>query len=251
MLGEFNTYISSVDSIVKPMANAWSFPSAIIATTVPLSTGVMQAPGDVKPGHIIFAPLNTKRIAPLSTCSIGKKYGYLCKSRRVGIHWPSRCRKNSWSPALFISISICSWHFTILNASFFGNIWSMWVSMCGNWSNNLVRMPFCTDDFNCWVPEMFSFSSNLFGTQFQNDLLQFWMRIVNRIDKNVIPCVILTFWTFSLEICCEWRKLVVVFAKELLVLVLCSFDVCILLTCQKTTALIYYMRHCQWKWGYV
>lgn len=143
------------------MASACCFPSAIIATTVPLSTGVIQAPGDVSPGHIIFAPLRTNRIAPLSTCSIGKKYGYLCWRRSVGIHGPSRWRKNNWSPALFIRISMCSWHLTILNASFFGRIWSKLCSMCGNCSTIFVRMFFCTDDFNCCVPEMFSFSSNL------------------------------------------------------------------------------------------
>lgn len=134
-----------------------------MATTVPLSTGVIHAPGDVKPGHIIFAPLKTNRMAPLSTCSIGKKYGYLCNRRSVGIHGPSRCRKNNWSPVLLINISICSWHFTILKASFFGRIRSMLCSMWGNWSINFVRMPFCTDDLSCCVPEMFSFSSNLLG----------------------------------------------------------------------------------------
>lgn len=44
-------------------------------TTVPFSTGVIFAPFDVKPGHIIFAPLSTNLIAPLSTCSIGRKNG--------------------------------------------------------------------------------------------------------------------------------------------------------------------------------
>lgn len=153
--------MSSVESIVKPMASACFFPSAMMATTVPLSTGVMHAPGDVKPGHIMFAPLNTNRIAPLSTCSIGKKYGNLWSSRSVGIHWPSRCRKNNWSPTLLIRISIWSEHLIILNASFFGRIWSICVSMCGKCSINFVRIPFCTDDFSCCVPEIFSFSSNL------------------------------------------------------------------------------------------
>lgn len=44
-------------------------------TTVPLGTGVICAPFDVSPGHIIFAPLSTKRIAPLSTCCFGRKKG--------------------------------------------------------------------------------------------------------------------------------------------------------------------------------
>lgn len=155
------THISSVDIEVIPMASAYSFPSAIIATTWPLSTGVMHAPGDVNPGHMIFAPLNTKRIAPLSTCSIGKKNGNLCKRRSVGIHGPSRWRKNNWSPTPLIRISMWSWHLTILNASFFGSITSMYFSRCENCSNNFVRMFFCTEDFNCCVPEMLSFSSNL------------------------------------------------------------------------------------------
>lgn len=42
---------------------------------VPLSTGVKIAPGDVKPGHIMLAPLRTNFIAPLSTCSRGRKNG--------------------------------------------------------------------------------------------------------------------------------------------------------------------------------
>lgn len=44
-------------------------------TTVSLGTSVILAPGDVNPGHIIFAPLRTNLIAPLSTCCIGKKKG--------------------------------------------------------------------------------------------------------------------------------------------------------------------------------
>lgn len=43
-------------------------------------TSVIWAPGDVSPGHIIFAPLSTKRIAPLSTCCIGRKNGSTKKS---------------------------------------------------------------------------------------------------------------------------------------------------------------------------
>lgn len=67
------TYISSVDSVSRPIASACSFPSAIMATTVPFSAGVMQAPGDVRPGHITLAPLSTKRMAPLSTCCMVTK----------------------------------------------------------------------------------------------------------------------------------------------------------------------------------
>lgn len=42
---------------------------------VPFGTGVICAPFDVRPGHIMFAPLRTKRIAPLSTCCFGRKKG--------------------------------------------------------------------------------------------------------------------------------------------------------------------------------
>ena len=36
---------------------------------VSFSAGVIFAPRDVKPGHMIFAPLKMNRMAPLSTCS--------------------------------------------------------------------------------------------------------------------------------------------------------------------------------------
>ena len=42
---------------------------------MPFGTGVIFAPGDVNPGHIILAPLRTNLIAPLSTCSHGRKNG--------------------------------------------------------------------------------------------------------------------------------------------------------------------------------
>lgn len=44
-------------------------------TIVPFGTEVIFAPGEVKPGHIMFAPLKTNLIAPLSTCCQGKKNG--------------------------------------------------------------------------------------------------------------------------------------------------------------------------------
>ena len=37
-------------------------------TTVFSGTLVILAPGDVRPGHIMLAPLSMNRIAPLSTC---------------------------------------------------------------------------------------------------------------------------------------------------------------------------------------
>lgn len=44
-------------------------------TIVFWGTGSILAPGDVKPGHIILAPLITNLIAPRSTCSLGRKNG--------------------------------------------------------------------------------------------------------------------------------------------------------------------------------
>ncbi|KYQ49452.1 hypothetical protein ALC60_11558 [Trachymyrmex zeteki] len=70
--------MSSVDNVVIPTANACCLPSAITAydtTTVFLSTVIIFAPFDVKPGHIMFAPLRTNLMAPLSTCCIGRKNG--------------------------------------------------------------------------------------------------------------------------------------------------------------------------------
>ena len=67
----FDTHISSVDIDVMPTAIACCLPSAITATIEPLSTRVILAPGDVRPGHMILAPLRTNLIAPLSTCICG------------------------------------------------------------------------------------------------------------------------------------------------------------------------------------
>lgn len=61
------------------------------------------------PGHIILAPDNTNLMAPLSTCCFGRKTGNLWYNFSVGIHWPSRWRKNNWSPALFTNNSMWSW----------------------------------------------------------------------------------------------------------------------------------------------
>ena len=51
-------------------------------TTASLSTGVILAPGDVRPGHMIFAPLKTNLIAPLSTCSCGSMNGSVHKRKK-------------------------------------------------------------------------------------------------------------------------------------------------------------------------
>lgn len=47
----------------------------ILTTIVSFGTSVIIAPGEVKPGHMILAPLRTNLIAPLSTCCIGRKNG--------------------------------------------------------------------------------------------------------------------------------------------------------------------------------
>ena len=42
---------------------------------MPSGTWVILAPGDVRPGHMMLAPLRMKRIAPLSTCILGAMNG--------------------------------------------------------------------------------------------------------------------------------------------------------------------------------
>ncbi len=52
------------------------------------------APGDVSPGHMMFAPDSTNLMAPLSARSFGIMSGYWCSSRSVGNQGPSRSWKN-------------------------------------------------------------------------------------------------------------------------------------------------------------
>lgn len=60
----------------RPIASACCFPSAITVTIeLTGNPGVIIAPLEVKPGHIIFAPLKTNDIAPLSTCIKGQMKG--------------------------------------------------------------------------------------------------------------------------------------------------------------------------------
>jgi len=60
--------ISSDDIFMTPIAIACSFPSAITATIESFGkSSVIFAPGDVRPGHMIFEPFKTNFIAPLST----------------------------------------------------------------------------------------------------------------------------------------------------------------------------------------
>lgn len=49
-------------------------------TTVSASTFVIFAPGDVRPGHMMLAPLRINLIAPLSTCMCGIINGSMLKS---------------------------------------------------------------------------------------------------------------------------------------------------------------------------
>lgn len=47
------------------------------------SAGYSLAPGDVSPGHIMFAPLRTNLMAPLSTCWCGRMKGSRTWKRSV------------------------------------------------------------------------------------------------------------------------------------------------------------------------
>lgn len=59
----------------KKESNGTNSSQIKITTTAPFGQGVIFAPGDVRPGHMIFAPLSTNLMAPLSTCCQGKIYG--------------------------------------------------------------------------------------------------------------------------------------------------------------------------------
>lgn len=52
-------------------------------TIVFCGTGSIFAPGEVKPGHIMLAPLITNLMAPKSTCSLGRKNGSRNKMQYV------------------------------------------------------------------------------------------------------------------------------------------------------------------------
>ena len=121
-------------------------------TTVFSGTGVsIRAPGEVRPGHMMLAPLRINLMAPLSTCSWGRRVGsgkegegilstswqstteqwqsmlepwqvkiplqnttnsHLCSNRSVGKYGPSLCLKNSNS-FFTTKISICSWLYSV------------------------------------------------------------------------------------------------------------------------------------------
>ena len=56
--------MSSVLSLVMPMATACSFPSAWMATGVSAGRATSsRPPGEVRPGHMMSAPFSTKRMA--------------------------------------------------------------------------------------------------------------------------------------------------------------------------------------------
>ena len=98
--------VTCVDITVFPMAKAWSFPSAMMATTVFSPTAVILAFGWVKPGHMMLAPDRTNLMAPLSTRSWGRMNGYWCNNLRVGHQAPSLCRKKrSWPAELTYSVT--------------------------------------------------------------------------------------------------------------------------------------------------
>lgn len=70
------TYMSSVLILSQPIANAFSFPSAIIATMDSSGKSTsMRAPLEVKPGHMMLAPDKTNLMAPRSTCNLGRRSG--------------------------------------------------------------------------------------------------------------------------------------------------------------------------------
>lgn len=100
-------YMSSVDSEVIPTASACCFPSAITATTWPFSTGDIRAPGEVRPGHMILAPLSTKRMAPLSTCCIGRKKGSENIMEKFG-----KAKKLASMKSVYILLLLLSYDYT-------------------------------------------------------------------------------------------------------------------------------------------
>jgi len=93
-----------------PNAMQCSLPSAYMDTGEPAgrSSGI-SPPLDVNPGHMMFAPPRTNRIAPLSTCMCGIISGYLCTILNVGNHGPiSFSWKNMISPSTTSSCTLSS-----------------------------------------------------------------------------------------------------------------------------------------------
>lgn len=125
-----STYMSCVLILSKPIARAFSFPSAMIAATAPAGkSSSIRAPLDVKPGHIMLAPDKTNLMAPRSTCNLGSISGssvccysshvlllyavcleclHLCNKASVGRKGPSKCWKKRISPLTERKV-MCSW----------------------------------------------------------------------------------------------------------------------------------------------
>lgn len=62
----------------KDCGRALTVMECIIEDTTTVFSGMLSsilAPGEVRPGHMIFAPLRTNLMAPLSTCSLGRMCG--------------------------------------------------------------------------------------------------------------------------------------------------------------------------------
>lgn len=64
-----------------PTESACCLPSAITVTIeLAIKSGLIMAPLEVNPGHIMLAPDKTKVIAPLSTCIKGQINGSVCET---------------------------------------------------------------------------------------------------------------------------------------------------------------------------
>lgn len=154
-------------------------------------------PGDVKPGHIMFAPDSTNFMAPLSTCIIGMIVGNLCSSFIVGKYGPPWWLKNNTSP-LTLTNSILSyskidwqkissifdfqekslritftWHFDII-MDFLGRISSMMVSNLGYCAQTEDWIALWTEFFICEVELMFSSVVNFLNISLTLTLSTTW-----------------------------------------------------------------------------
>ena len=90
---------------------------------------------------MMFAPPNTKRIAPASVCHVlVAKHDFLrCTNRSVGYHGPSRCWKNKGSWAAH-RIFTWFWHLA-MEMSFLGRMSSITSSINGYCSMSAADAP--------------------------------------------------------------------------------------------------------------
>lgn len=65
-------------------------------TTVSASTFVIFAPGDVRPGHMMLAPLRINLIAPLSTCMCGIINGSIFKNNAKILYYKRICMSHNF-----------------------------------------------------------------------------------------------------------------------------------------------------------